>query len=93
MHLLSAMMGFALPNLIPRAYTHFASAVRFMAHLPSFSFSFSFHFFNNSRGISVQVLFVYFGIKLLRDSAEMSADGPSEELQEVEEVRSPRKTY
>lgn len=57
MHVLSAMMGFALPNLIPRAYTHFASAV----------------------------LFVYFGLKLLKDSTEMSSDGPSEELQEVEE--------
>lgn len=57
MHILSAMMGFALPNLIPRSYTHFASAV----------------------------LFVYFGLKLLKDSTEMSSDGPSEELQEVEE--------
>jgi putative Ca2+/H+ antiporter (TMEM165/GDT1 family) len=57
MHILSAMMGFALPNLIPRSYTHFASAL----------------------------LFVYFGLKLLKDSTEMSADGPSEELQEVEE--------
>lgn len=57
MHVLSAMMGFALPNLIPRSYTHFASAV----------------------------LFVYFGLKLLKDSTEMSNDGPSEELQEVEE--------
>lgn len=27
MHVLSALMGFALPNLIPKAYTHFASAV------------------------------------------------------------------
>lgn len=57
MHILSVMMGFALPNLIPRTYTHFASAV----------------------------LFMYFGLKLLKDSTEMSSDGPSEELQEVEE--------
>lgn len=27
MHVLSACMGYALPNLLPRAYTHFASAV------------------------------------------------------------------
>ena len=27
MHVLSSMMGFALPALLPRAYTHFASAV------------------------------------------------------------------
>lgn len=29
MHVLSALMGYALPNLLPRAYTHFASAVSF----------------------------------------------------------------
>jgi len=57
MHVLSVMMGFALPNLIPRAYTHFASAV----------------------------LFAYFGLKLLKDSMEMNGEGPSDELQEVEE--------
>jgi hypothetical protein len=28
MHMLSSMMGFALPALMPRQYTHFASAVR-----------------------------------------------------------------
>lgn len=27
MHVLSSMMGFALPSLLPRSYTHFASAV------------------------------------------------------------------
>ena len=27
MHVLSSIMGFALPALLPRAYTHFASAV------------------------------------------------------------------
>lgn len=32
-----------------------------------------------------QFLFVYFGARLLKDSYEMSGDGPSEELQEVEE--------
>ncbi len=32
-----------------------------------------------------QILFVYFGAKLLKDAYEMEGDGPSEELQEVEE--------
>ncbi len=27
MHVLSACMGYALPNFLPKAYTHFASAV------------------------------------------------------------------
>ncbi len=27
MHLLSSVMGYALPNILPRKYTHFASAV------------------------------------------------------------------
>lgn len=57
MHVLSSLMGFALPSLLPRAYTHFASAV----------------------------LFLYFGVRLLKDAYEMSGEGPSEELQEVEE--------
>ena len=57
MHVLSSIMGYALPNILPRAYTHFASAC----------------------------LFVYFGFKLLRDAYEMKGEGPSEELQEVEE--------
>eukprot|EP01034_Spumella_vulgaris_P045459 gene45459-56624_t len=57
MHLISSLMGFALPALLPRAYTHFASAL----------------------------LFVYFGVKLLKDGYEMSGEGPSDELQEVEE--------
>ena len=57
MHVLSSIMGYALPNILPRAYTHFASAC----------------------------LFVYFGLKLLRDAYEMKGEGPSEELQEVEE--------
>ena len=30
------------------------------------------------------LLFVVFGIKLLKDAQEMSAEGPSEELEEVE---------
>ncbi|KAJ1386762.1 hypothetical protein B484DRAFT_459931 [Ochromonadaceae sp. CCMP2298] len=30
MHLLSSMMGFALPALMPRQYTHFASAILFL---------------------------------------------------------------
>jgi len=57
MHLLSSLMGYALPALLPKAYTHMASAL----------------------------LFVYFGLRLLKDGYEMSGDGPSEELQEVEE--------
>lgn len=64
MHVLSAIMGYALPNLLPRAYTHFASAV----------------------------LFLYFGLRLLKDSWEMSSEGPSEELQEVEEELVSKKT-
>ena len=35
MHVLSALMGFALPNLIPKSYTHFASAVRYIKALIS----------------------------------------------------------
>lgn len=56
MHVLSSLMGYALPSLLPRSYTHFASAC----------------------------LFVYFGCRLLKDAYEMG-DGPSDELQEVEE--------
>ena len=57
MHLLSCIMGVALPSLLPRSYTHFASAI----------------------------LFLYFGCRLLKDAHEMVGEGPSEELQEVEE--------
>ena len=58
MHVMSAFMGFALPNILPRAYTHFASAC----------------------------LFLYFGCRLLKDAYEMGdKEGPSDELQEVEE--------
>lgn len=56
MHLLSCLMGYALPALLPKVYTHYASAF----------------------------LFVYFGLKLLKEGQAMG-DGPSEELQEVEE--------
>lgn len=56
MHLLSSLMGYALPAFLPRVYTHFASAL----------------------------MFVYFGIRLLKDAHEMG-EGPSDELQEVEE--------
>ena len=56
MTVLSAIMGFALPNLMPRKYTHYASAA----------------------------LFVYFGVKLIKDAGSMG-DGPNEELQEVED--------
>ena len=33
----------------------------------------------------VQVLFLYFGYRLLKDAYDMDGAGPSEELQEVEE--------
>eukprot|EP00286_Rhodomonas_abbreviata_P005923 CAMPEP_0181326106 /NCGR_PEP_ID=MMETSP1101-20121128/21303_1 /TAXON_ID=46948 /ORGANISM="Rhodomonas abbreviata, Strain Caron Lab Isolate" /LENGTH=262 /DNA_ID=CAMNT_0023434501 /DNA_START=211 /DNA_END=996 /DNA_ORIENTATION=- len=56
MTVLSAVAGFALPNLMPRVYTHYASVV----------------------------LFVIFGVKLLKDAKEMASEGPSEELEEVE---------
>uniref|UniRef100_A0A7S0V7P2 GDT1 family protein n=1 Tax=Hemiselmis tepida TaxID=464990 RepID=A0A7S0V7P2_9CRYP len=57
MTLLSAAAGFALPNLLPRVYTHYASVV----------------------------LFLVFGVKLLKDAREMGdGGGPSEELEEVE---------
>jgi len=57
MTVLSTAMGFALPNLIPKSYTHLASAF----------------------------LFLYFGLRLLKDASEMQGGGPSDELQEVEE--------
>jgi putative Ca2+/H+ antiporter (TMEM165/GDT1 family) len=57
MTVLSAIMGFALPNLLPKQYTHFASAL----------------------------LFLYFGIRLLKDATEMEAGKHSDELEEVEE--------
>jgi len=56
MTVLSTMVGYTLPSLLPRAYTHFASAI----------------------------LFLYFGVRLLYESRELSS-GPSEELREVEE--------
>jgi|MDTB01.3.fsa_nt_gb putative Ca2+/H+ antiporter (TMEM165/GDT1 family) len=56
MHVLSCIMGLALPNILPREYTHFASGI----------------------------LFLYFGLRLLKEAFEMG-DGPSEELQEAEE--------
>lgn len=80
MHVLSSIMGFALPALIPRAYTHFASAVSvrtdFLCVTPRHNNIFIRH---------VQILFLYFGYKLLKDAYEMDDSGPSEELQEVEE--------
>eukprot|EP01041_Mallomonas_annulata_P001474 gene1474-2835_t len=56
MHILSCLMGYALPSLLPRKYTHIASTL----------------------------MFVYFGFRLLKDAYEMG-EGPSDELQEVEE--------
>jgi len=64
MHILSSLMGIALPALLPKKYTHFASAI----------------------------LFLYFGGKLLKDAADMKGEGPSEELQEVEEELINKKT-
>ena len=55
MTVLSAALGFALPNLLPRQYTHYASAL----------------------------LFLYFGLRLLKDASGMEGDGASEELAEV----------
>ncbi|KAJ1472236.1 hypothetical protein T484DRAFT_1841153 [Baffinella frigidus] len=55
MTVLSAAAGFALPNLIPREYTHSASVL----------------------------LFLVFGLKLLKDAREMERSGPSEELEEL----------
>ena len=56
MTVLSAAMGFALPNLLPKQYTHYAAAL----------------------------LFLYFGVILLRDAKD-AGDGVSDELAEVEE--------
>mmetsp|Transcript_7781 Transcript_7781/g.7967 ORF Transcript_7781/g.7967 Transcript_7781/m.7967 type:complete len:237 (+) Transcript_7781:142-852(+) len=56
MHIGSVLMGYALPALLPRKYTHIASTL----------------------------MFVYFGFRLLKDAYQMG-DGPSDELQEVEE--------
>lgn len=77
MHILSSMMGFALPSLIPRSYTHMASTVKgYQANI----------LYNKLFGsIKMQLLFVYFGCKLLKDSCDMTSSGPSDELQEVEE--------
>ena len=57
MTVLSALLGLALPSLLPRTYTHYASAG----------------------------LFLYFGLRLLRDARSMETGTVSEELEEVEE--------
>ena len=57
MTILSAAMGFALPNLMPKKYTHYGAAV----------------------------LFLYFGIKLLREGLAMAHGGEFGELEEAEE--------
>jgi len=57
MTVLSAILGLALPALMPRKYTHYASAG----------------------------LFLYFGLRLLKDAQGMEGAGVSEELEEVEE--------
>ena len=56
MTVLSAAMGFALPNLMPKKYTHYGAAL----------------------------LFLYFGVKLLREGMAMQ-HGRSEEFEEAEE--------
>jgi putative Ca2+/H+ antiporter (TMEM165/GDT1 family) len=60
MTVLSAAIGFALPSVLPRQYTHYAATA----------------------------LFVYFGLKLVKEGCEMVAKGegtgPSDELEEVE---------
>lgn len=83
MHVISSLMGFALPSLMPRAYTHFASAVSVLSYLRRFP-AFDLIFCNFCVDL-VQILFLYFGYKLLRDAYDMDGVGPSEELQEVEE--------
>merc|ERR1719399_2392179 len=57
MTVLSALLGLALPSLLPRTYTHYASAG----------------------------LFLYFGLRPLRDARSMETGAVSEELEEVEE--------
>jgi putative Ca2+/H+ antiporter (TMEM165/GDT1 family) len=56
MTILSAGMGFALPALLPKLYTHLASIF----------------------------LFLFFGVKLIRDALNMREDEPNSELEEVE---------
>ncbi|CAM9899869.1 unnamed protein product, partial [Choristocarpus tenellus] len=55
MTVLSAMLGFALPSVLPKAYTHYASAL----------------------------LFLYFGMKMLKEGMEADGSGMTEELNEV----------
>eukprot|EP00811_Abedinium_folium_P003118 NODE_12869_length_1199_cov_1.935634.p1 GENE.NODE_12869_length_1199_cov_1.935634~~NODE_12869_length_1199_cov_1.935634.p1 ORF type:complete len:314 (-),score=117.53 NODE_12869_length_1199_cov_1.935634:209-1150(-) len=61
MTVLGAIIGFALPVLLPRQYTHYAA----------------------------MLLFLYFGLKLLKEGTEMArkgeGTGPSDELEEVEQ--------
>eukprot|EP00960_Hanusia_phi_P026815 746477-Hanusia_phi.AAC.3 len=55
MTVLSAAFGYLLPNILPRAYTHYASII----------------------------LFVVFGLRLLKEGLEMESGKVSEELEEV----------
>jgi len=61
MTVLGVAVGFVLPTILPRQYTHYAATI----------------------------LFVYFGVKLLKEGLEMLAKGegtgPSDELKDVEE--------
>ena len=85
MHVISSLMGFALPSLMPRAYTHFASAVSTSSLLLLTRVSIVSTIVKRTEFYAIQILFLYFGYKLLRDAYDMDGIGPSEELQEVEE--------
>mmetsp|Transcript_4830 Transcript_4830/g.7325 ORF Transcript_4830/g.7325 Transcript_4830/m.7325 type:complete len:305 (+) Transcript_4830:85-999(+) len=64
MTILSAALGFALPNFLPREYTHYAGAI----------------------------LFLYFGIRMLKEGLDAETEGPSEELAEVEQELTGKKS-
>ena len=61
MHILSVLMGYALPNLIPKAYTHVASMV-------SLPLPFIYSNYNNNFGILkldfISLFWIAFSIKI-----------------------------
>jgi len=83
MTVLSSLIGFALPNLLPKQYTHYAAAILFL------------YFGYVARAMMVLVLllrcsFAHLAVrvvacrlKLVYDATQMEADEVSEELQEV----------